>query len=223
MSSTDAMEHPGPPMSKTAYVLDRMRGEIASGAIIPGESLKQTDLAARYGVSPTPVREALRLLQAEGTISYSPHRGATVAGMDAERVRDLYLLRATMESLATRIAVERLADDSGTLELVQKLHRELSRGRTKLSGSELAQLNKTLHFAIYSSGSTIIAEHINSLWRLIPPTVTMWDQPRITKVLVAQHAKIIEAFASRDAPAAAELMSEHVMTAARFREQQLGH
>ena len=84
----------GPPLSKTEYVLQRLREDIASGVVVPGTSLRQSEIAARYGVSATPVREALRLLEAGGSISYAPHRGATVRELSPERVRDVYLLRA---------------------------------------------------------------------------------------------------------------------------------
>jgi len=208
-----------PPLSKTAYVLERMREDIALGAIVPGQSLKQTDLAARYGVSPTPVREALRLLEADGSISYSPHRGATVPEMDKARVRDLYLLRATMESLATRLAVERLSDE-GTIKNVQRLHQDLVRQRPELKPADLFRMNRALHFAIYSSGSPTITEHIGSLWRLLPESATLWSQPQVADVLIAQHGSIVGAMADRDAGAAAAFMYEHVMTAGRIREEQ---
>jgi DNA-binding GntR family transcriptional regulator len=220
METDAAMDgHDGPPVSKTAYVLDRMRAEIARGTILPGQPLRQTDLAARYGVSPTPVREALRLLEADGTISYSPHRGATVAEMDRSRIHDLYLLRATTERLATRLAVERMVDGS-VVDRVKKLHGELKDSRGEVDAADLSRLNKRLHFAIYSSGSPTIVEHISSLWRLLPPTATLWVRPDVIDTFVIQHGNIIEAMADRDAGAAAAFMYEHVMTAGRFREEQ---
>lgn len=208
------------PVSKTAYVLDRMREEIAGGVIVPGQPLKQTDLAARYGVSPTPVREALRILEAEGSISYSPHRGSTVAQMDAPKVRDLYLLRASMESLATRLTVERL-NETSTLEMIRTIHSDISASRETTNAVELSRMNRHLHFAIYTSGSPTIAEHISSLWRLLPATETLWDRRQVADVFVAQHEKIVEAITARDAGAAAAFMHEHVLTAGRFREEQL--
>lgn len=210
-----ASDRVGQPLSKTAYVLNRLRAEIADGTLNTGAALKQTDLAIRYGVSPTPVREALRLLEAERTITYSPHRGATVAEMSREGVSDLYRLRAATESLATRIAVERFDDQ--TVERIQDLHTQMVKGRLRLPPEELSRMNKELHFAIYSSGSPEIISHIASIWQLIPASETLWDQPSFSKVLIAQHAKIIEAVVARDADAAADLMSEHVLTSSRYR------
>ncbi len=70
-----------PPVSRTEYVAERLKQDVASGAIKPGELIKQTVLAKRYGVSATPVREAMRLLAADGVLSYSPHKGASVREM----------------------------------------------------------------------------------------------------------------------------------------------
>ena len=110
-----------PPQSKTAYVVERLREEIAAGVIVAGAPLRQTEIASRYGVSPTPVREALRILEAAGTIVYSPNRGATVREMHPTDGDDLYRLRAEMEGFACELSVQRRgADLAPELELIVK-------------------------------------------------------------------------------------------------------
>ena len=79
----------GPPQSRTGYVMERIKEDLVNGVIAPGELIKQTVLARRYGVSPTPVREALRVLQSDGLISYSPHKGASVRELKPVAARDL--------------------------------------------------------------------------------------------------------------------------------------
>lgn len=218
MSAADSGEgRAGPPVSKTTYVHERLREDINSGGIMPGEPLRQADLAARYGVSPTPVREALRLLEAEGTISYSPHRGATVAELSPPDIHDLYVLRAHIESLATKLAVERIGDQS--LDEMLSLHRTLVEVKGKADGRELARLNRELHFAVYRIGSSLIMSHITSLWRLFPPQVTIWQDAKIAHALVRQHALIVDAIVDRDAELAAKLMSEHILAAGTFRAE----
>jgi DNA-binding GntR family transcriptional regulator len=98
----------GPPLSRTVYVTERLKEDLANGTIAAGEPIKQTVLARRYGVSPTPVREALRTLQADGLISYSPHKGASVRELKPEAAQDLYRLRAGAESAAAEMAVQRI-------------------------------------------------------------------------------------------------------------------
>lgn len=209
------MDDAGPPPGKTEYVLARLRQDIRDGAVNPGQPLRQAELAQRYGVSPTPIREALRLLQAEGAISYAPHKGATVAEMSPERLEDLYRLRASVESLATRLAVERLRD--GVIEEVREIHERIQNSVGKVEGTVLARLNRDLHFAIYHRGSSLITDYVTSLWKFLPPEVTLWSDRSVADVLIGQHVGIVQALEARDADRAAELMSAHVLAAADFR------
>lgn len=112
------------PRSKTQYALGRLRRDLELGEVSPGDALRQTNLAERYGVSPTPVREALRILEAEGTVQRSPHKGATVAQSSERSIEDLYRLRAATESLATRLAVERMCATAEAT--IRKLHERIT-------------------------------------------------------------------------------------------------
>lgn len=214
-----ALDTAGPPLSKTAYVLERLRQDIRSGSVTPGQPLRQAELAQRYGVSPTPVREALRLLEAEGAISYSPHKGATVAEMSQRHIEDLYRLRATVESLATRLAVERL--ETNVIDEVREVHERIKNGIGTMDGKVLSRLNREMHFSIYHRGSPLVADHVMSLWRFLPPEVTLWSDPEVAAVLVDQHEQIFRALVDGDADRAAELMAEHIATAADYRFRQV--
>ncbi len=205
----------GPPLSKTEYVLKRLREDIASGLVVPGASLRQSEIATRYGVSATPVREALRLLEAGGTVSYAPHRGATVRELSHERVHDVYLLRAEIEGLATAVACERMTDED--LANVEAAHAELNDFRGE-DGHQLAVLNRRLHFTIYHAGSELIASHASSLWSLFPPRVTIWQDPAAAAALAADHEDILKALRLRDAALAQETARRHVLHAAELRE-----
>jgi DNA-binding GntR family transcriptional regulator len=208
--------HPaGPPLSKTEYVLQRLRADIAGGVVVPGASLRQSDIAARYGVSPTPVREALRLLEAGGMISYAPHRGATVRELSPERVQDVYRLRAEIEALATAVACERMTDED--LDRVEAVHEELRTYRGT-DGETLALLNRRLHFTIYHAGSDLIASHASSLWSLFPPEITIWADPDAARALVVDHDGIIEALRARNPRLAQDRAREHVLHAEKLRE-----
>lgn len=218
MTETQATKHPltGPPLSKTEYVLQRLRDDIASGLVVPGTSLRQAEIATRYGVSATPVREALRLLEAGGTVSYAPHRGATVRELSHERVHDVYLLRAEIEGLATAVACERMTDDD--LAKIEAVHAELNDYRGE-DGQQLAVLNRRLHFTIYHVGSELIASHASSLWSLFPPRVTIWRDRGAAAALAADHEGILEALRARDAKLAQANARQHVLHAAALRER----
>ena len=211
----------GPPLSKTEYVLERLREDIRSGEVNAGESLRQAELAERYGVSPTPVREALRLLEAEGAIHYSPHKGATVVEFSDQRIEDLYRLRAAVEGLATQLAVERIED--GVIEEVLEIHERIKDGLGNASGQDLSHWNREMHFAIYHRGSPLVTEHVTSLWKFLVPEVTLWSDPEVAAALVDQHDQVVHAIEAHDAEKAAELMVAHVLSAADFRFRQVHH
>jgi DNA-binding GntR family transcriptional regulator len=95
----------GGPVAEQVYL--GLRQAIADGRIVAGERLREIDLAARYGVSRTPVREALKKLQAEGLVTDVPGRGLAVTKPTPEEIMDAYLMREVLEGLAARLAAER--------------------------------------------------------------------------------------------------------------------
>ncbi|MGO4838093.1 GntR family transcriptional regulator, partial [Rhizobiaceae sp. 2RAB30] len=93
------------PQTTADSVATVLREAIASGLLAPDSPLRQDDLAVRFGVSRMPVRDALRLLEAEGIVSIHPTRGAFVAGMDPVEIREIYAVRALLEAEALRLAL----------------------------------------------------------------------------------------------------------------------
>jgi len=102
----------GGPAAERVYL--GLKRAIADGEIIAGERLREIDLAARYGVSRTPVREALKKLQAEGLVTDVPGRGLAVTKPTPEEIMDAYLMREVLEGLAARLAAERAIDTDRT-------------------------------------------------------------------------------------------------------------
>ena len=94
-------------MRRTASeaVSERLRAEIQRGDLPPGTRLRQGEVAARFGVSTTPVREAFALLQAQGLVRIDPHRGAIVFLPTAKDAQELYEIRIALETLAIGRAV----------------------------------------------------------------------------------------------------------------------
>lgn len=100
----------GPP-SRTNWVIDRMRDAILSGELKPGEPLVPSRLSRAWGVSHTPLREAMQTLGSEGLIVTTAHRSAQVAGLSIRELREIYDLGMALVSLAVRRSIE-LADES---------------------------------------------------------------------------------------------------------------
>jgi DNA-binding GntR family transcriptional regulator len=210
----------GPPQSKTAYVVDRLREEIAAGVIVPGGAVRQIEIARRYGVSPTPVREALRILEAAGTISYVPNRGATVREMDPADSDDLYALRAEVEGFACGLAAERAGE-----ELVARLTELVERLESADPATDQAtmyDLNRAFHFEIFGAASSVVAQQVTSIWESFPPAVTVWGFKEIAEPLHRDHRDIIAALAAGDPDLARRRMTEHVLHARVLRRQHVG-
>ncbi|MDW8395441.1 MAG: GntR family transcriptional regulator, partial [Anaerolineae bacterium] len=91
------------------WIAAELRREIVRGALKSGQPLPQDELAARFGVSKIPAREALFQLRAEGLVSFSPNRGAVVASLSADEVEEIYAMRIALETLALQRALPRLA------------------------------------------------------------------------------------------------------------------
>jgi len=208
MSEMDAL-----PKSRTTYVLERLRADLDSGAISPGDQLRQTAIAQRYGVSPTPVREALRILAADGMVEYTSHRGATVRDFTPEMAADLYRMRAELEGLACEVAVERMTDagHATILEANTRLTEAAATGDTP--AATLSLLNRDLHFAIYACTSPVMVECIQLLWARFKPSVTLWGVGDFSRALDHDHVAILDAITARDGKAAGAAMHQHVMHA----------
>lgn len=211
-----------PPVSKANYVLGRLRRDMADGTLQPGAALHQADIARRYGVSVTPVREALRLLEAEGRINRSPHRSATVLDLLPTDIKDLYLLRAEVEGFTAQLAAERRTPEG--LTPIQQLQSELEKKSANTHAVDLSALNRRFHFAIAAMGSDLIASHVlDPLWdRFTPPSTSIWADPTAISCFLDEHRAIIGAIRDGDAVTARERMATHVMTAERLRQQLAG-
>lgn len=209
------------PGSRTAYVLERLRTDLRNGLINPGDQLRQVEIARRYGVSATPVREALRVLEADGMIDYHAHRGATVRDYTPQMATDLYRMRAEMEALAVRVAMERMTPE--VLTQIRAADVELlAATASQASPAELSRLNKSLHFAIYQATSPVMIECIEMLWSRFTPSVTLWSVSGFTTELRHDHEAILTAIEAGDAEAASRAMHEHIMHACNLRATHAG-
>jgi DNA-binding GntR family transcriptional regulator len=215
---TSGVSDQAPPVSRTAYVVERLKADVASGAIKPGELIKQTVLAKRYGVSATPVREALRMLEADGVVDYSAHRGASVREMTPEAARDLYRLRAAAESTAAEMAVERMTPTG--LVSIRAAHQALADALTSpdTEPATLSVLNRQFHFAIYEQSSPLVVQHIELLYARFTPGTTVWRDHSDAEALQRDHDLILDAIERGDAAEAGRLTAQHVRHASVIRE-----
>lgn len=201
--------------SRPAEVLERLRALILTGAYGPEERLIEEQLAERLGVSRTPVREALAMLEVEGLVEIAPNRGATVCSFSTEDVRDVYDLRAVLEGHAARRAAGRI--EATELVRLWELAGEMEglAGRFEDHDEEvrvLVALNQEFHCTI------VAASRNRRLGHLITRTVEIplmfkafyWYTPHERVISNHYHRQLLDALEKGDADRAEIIMREHV-------------
>ena len=193
-----------------------IREAIVDGRLHPGQRLKEEELARELGISRTPVREALLMLQAEGLVDAAPNRGATVRSHSAEDLDDLYQLRALLEGHAARRAALRLAEDGiASLRASCERFEALLRKGGETSLRELVKENLTFHATILDgAGSARLASMVRKVIEL--PLVYrsyIWYSPEQQRISGHYHVQITNALEARDAERAEIIMKEHIFEA----------
>lgn len=235
MSPDIAMSDTAESTRESALVDDlaeRIRLRITSGEFPIGMQLRQAALATEFKVSRTPVREALRKLQAGGLITVTPHRGAVVRVPAPWEVRDAYEVRAELEGLAAERAATRIGPtDIAELERANDTMRKGAQRATKAKPAgklpPTTAANDTFHTVILeAAGNERLALVIQQINESFPRNVlaqVLVDDPGLRTVNVAEHDAVIQALRARDGAAARAAMREHVLTAgnhlARWYEQ----
>jgi DNA-binding GntR family transcriptional regulator len=192
-----------------------IREAILDGEYAAGERLKEDELARRLDVSRTPVREALRRLEAEGLVVVEPQRGATVRSYEPRELDDMYRLRAVLEGYAARRAAERITDSD--LAALHKSCLRFSRlaTRKRVSPRDLARENQIFHDGILAAADDArLAEMARSVIHLpLVYKAYVWYTPHQRRQSAHYHEQLVAALGRRDAERAALIMQEHVYEA----------
>lgn len=193
---------------------DRLAGEIAdailAGELPPGTRLDEQSLAARYSVSRTPVREALRQLGASGLIEARPHRGATVAHVTAARLEELFVAMGEVEATCARLAALGMTpiERRRLGALHDRMAEEVGRG----DAGTYAEANVTFHGAIYAGAHNgVLAEIAHGLRRRLSPyRRAQFRAPGRLPLSHAEHGDVVRAILAGDASGAHAAMLHHV-------------
>src|SRR6516225_9433490 len=194
-------------VSKTDLVAALIRELVITGELAAGEQLRQRDLAQRFGVSQTPVREAMRRLESEGLLVCDTHRGFTVAAPELGPVEENFQIRAALESLGASLAARKI-DAAG----LARLHGLNDQMRALSEGDPgYAELNREFHFAIYEyARSPLLLSLMRLLW------AALHGGPHVTRThaeSARQHDEILKALTDGDAVGASARTYQHIMGA----------
>ncbi|MEV0173079.1 GntR family transcriptional regulator [Streptomyces sp. NPDC050803] len=206
MNAAQPAAEPRGSLRQRAY--DSLRRRIVEAELQPGQRLVERDLAAELEVSRIPLREALRLLEADGLVLLVPHRGALVAPFTPADVRDLFDVRESLESLAARLAAER-ADRPGLDRLAARL--DSARAATRAGDRDaIAAANAGFHNDIVDLAANPL---LTGMMRPLEAR-THWlfrlTAQRDPGQQCAEHEQLHEAIAAGDADRAASLAHDHV-------------
>ena len=212
------VEAPREPLTRTASAVaaELIRAAILDGRLEPGQRLKEEELARELGISRTPVREALLVLQTEGLVEGAPNRGAAVRAYDDADLDDLYQLRAVLEGFAARLAAARIS-----AEQVERLRASCERFAALRAAEDVDELvaeNLVFHDTILeAAGSERLTALVRGVVQL--PLVYRsyhWYSPEQRLISDHYHRQLAAALAGRDAERAEMVMKEHVLEARDF-------
>ena len=203
-------------MRSSIEVAEEIQRRIQSGRYLPGDPLSQYELAQEFNISRTPVREALRLLEARRIIALSSSGRAMVAVPSARSIRETFQIRAELEGLAAQLAVDWLQDsDLESLRRHQDLYALTLRERIQSErGSQWRSHNQDFHILIaQASHNARLHDMIQELQGGGVASVLSFASkmpPRLMEDNIQQHEDIIQALTARNGQAARDAMVEHV-------------
>lgn len=191
-----------PPTAQQA-VLGELRRGLRQGELKPGTKIYQEELAERLGMSRVPVREALKILEGEGRVVYTAHRGYVVTELSYEELAEIYRMRELLETEAVRAAIPKFTD--ADLTAVREAMAEMEAASLV---SEVVSANRTYHFALFeASGMKRLTAVIHQLWDAMEPYRVLYVHTgRATAAMKRQHRAVIAAIAARDTEKVIELL-----------------
>jgi DNA-binding GntR family transcriptional regulator len=191
-------------------VADRIRELIEKGSLVPGERIQEKQLCERFGVSRTPLREALKVLASEGLIELLPNRGARVMRLTLKMVKDTYDLMAALEGLSGELACQNIKDDG--IAAIRKLHDTMLRHYRDRNLSEYFRINQQIHESILAASSNdVLLEMYDNLSQRVKRvryskkmTEDFWRQA------VQDHEHMILALEARDGKRLGQILRDHL-------------
>ncbi|MCL8207022.1 MAG: GntR family transcriptional regulator [Actinomycetia bacterium] len=186
-----------------------LRDAIIRGELPPNARLREPDLSRRLGVSRTPVREALRLLQGQGYVERAPTGGFSVVGLDAEEVRALYGVRAVLEGLVAREAAQHVSPEDA--DQLRRLSREMERALD--SSTDMLEAGGQMHAYLRTMARNrwavalldVIYRHVDRV------RILTTAEPKRREQIIAEHRRVIDRVIRGDPDGAEQVMREHIL------------
>ena len=196
---------------RTAKLRDVLEEEILTGVLRPGDRLEELQLADRFGVSRTPIREALFQLSAAGLIEQRPRRGTFVAEIGPRRLMEMFDVMAELEAMCARLAARRATPEE--LAAIRQAHVGCAKAAERGDCDGYYYENEVFHERIRAaSRNEFLVEQADTLQKRLKAYRRLQLRARDRlRASFAEHDSIVKAIESGDAEAAADAMRDHVM------------
>lgn len=191
-------------------VADRLRVMIMEGELAPGSKVTERLLCERFGISRTPLREALKVLASEGLLDLTPNQGATVSRITLEDVEEVFAVMGALEALSGELACARITDEQ--IAAIKALHYQMVVHHQRGELPAYFRLNQAIHEQILeAAGNPTLSSTYHSLARRIRQarylanmSTDRWAQA------VAEHESMLKALDQRDGAALARILKAHL-------------
>jgi DNA-binding GntR family transcriptional regulator len=191
-------------------VADRLRDLIVQGELAPGDRLNERMLTERFGISRTPLREAIKMLASEGLVQLLPNRGAVVTSITRANALDMFQVMGVLESLAGQLACERASDRD--IAEIEALHEQMRLHHKRSELNEYFRLNQHIHQRIVDcAGNSELADIYRRLSVRLRRARYManFSRERWDKAM-EEHNQIFQALAERDSKRLKTLLGTHL-------------
>ena len=191
-------------------IANNLREMIMSGELREGDKIKENELCDMMGISKTPLREALRVLSAEGLIRLIPNRGSYVTTPTFEEIKEMFDVMVALEGLCARTAAEKMSDRD--FKELEGLHQELEKNYKRKDQKEYIRQNNLYHSYVQKlAGNKTLNQIVNGLRQkiLLYRFQSLNLQGRFEQS-IEEHRSLLEAFRKRDPKKAESLMKSHL-------------
>jgi DNA-binding GntR family transcriptional regulator len=197
-------------ITKEEYVTQRLREMVIAGILPQGERLRQQQIATEFGVSATPVREALRRLVSEGYLTSSPHAGVSVARPDIHHAEEIYEIRGRLEGYLAGLATPRMTRER--IAGLRQLNEQFRQAYEKRDFVEARLFNYRLHHVIWEAAERpVTLKIVEGLWGKFPfSPFAILGVPGRPNRTYEEHERLIQALESGDGEAAERSIVEHI-------------
>lgn len=197
-------------------VFDTLREAIMDGSLKPGERLMEVQLAQKLGVSRTPVREAIRKLELEGTVTMIPRKGAYVAEVSLKDISEVLEVRAALEGLAATLAAEKM-DESG-LKLLQEKASEFEAAAKDMNRDDLIKLDVEIHEIIFqSTDNQTLMNLVDGLREQVQRfRISYLSTMQNAEDIIVEHRELIDALLKKDPELARNAAEKHIRQIKQF-------